>query len=72
MEGEGGERGGVAWALVEAVWWVEADPAGVGYVELDSCTRAVATNGGFGIATDALVQQINTLLQDTQLSAPPT
>jgi hypothetical protein len=48
------------------------DPSGVGYVELDRCTRAVATNGGFGVATDALVQQINTLLQDTQLSAPPT
>ena len=47
------------------------DPGGVGYVELDGCTRAVATNGGFGIATDALVQQINALLHDTQLSAPP-
>lgn len=39
--------------------------------KLDSCTHAVATNGGFRIATDALVNQINTLLQDTQLSAPP-
>jgi hypothetical protein len=47
------------------------DPGGVGYVELDSCTRGVATSGGFGIATDALVNQINTLLQDTPLSAPP-
>jgi hypothetical protein len=48
------------------------DPGGVGYVELDGCNRAVATNGGFGIATDALVNQINTLLHDPQLSARPT
>jgi hypothetical protein len=48
------------------------DPGGVGYVELDGCNRAVATNGGFGIATESLVQQINTLLQHVPPTTPST
>jgi hypothetical protein len=48
------------------------DPGGVAYVELDSCNRAVVTNGGFGITSDALVYQLNTVLHLASPAAPPT